>query len=192
MGGGDLSRGEIGQRGVSLSSEEVRVFSGAGAFTDRSEGTGWSTGVEAADKALCVAAAEGGFVLVLEAREGLISCALFFLDRPGPVERAEEELFFNGGLTGETSLEIDGEFVVDVARLGRVFFVVDAGAVDESPDFEAASFWLLSGCCSAAGSSVRSAAPVKMGGGMRSSIAVEDRGCRLYWGRRSAAVAAVL
>jgi hypothetical protein len=45
---------------------------------------GWRVGIGAADNALGVAAAEGGFVLALANRDGLTSCTLFFLDRPAP------------------------------------------------------------------------------------------------------------
>lgn len=45
-------------------------------------------------------------------RDGLTSCTLFFLDRPGPVERAVDELdLFSEGRTGEDSLEGKGLFV---------------------------------------------------------------------------------
>src|SRR5450756_16116 len=89
-GGGERSLGDTGQRGVSLISDVMEGFWGTGAFTVESEEAGWRVGMEAADNALCWAAAEGGFVFVLAARDGLTSWVLFFLDRPGPVvERAE-------------------------------------------------------------------------------------------------------
>ena len=57
-------------------------------------------------------------------RDGLMSWTLFFRDRPGPVERAEEVLDFSGGRTGEDSLEANGELLADAARVETVFFVV--------------------------------------------------------------------
>jgi hypothetical protein len=70
---------------------------------------------------------------VLGERDGLTSCALFFLDRPGPEGRAEPT-GFAVGLTGDDSREGIGEFVVDGARLGRAFFVCCCGIeeVDDS------------------------------------------------------------
>jgi hypothetical protein len=96
-----------------------------------SEETGCKVGIAAADNGLCVAAAEGGFVVVLAVRDGLTSCVLFFLDRLGPAALAEV-LDFCGGLTGDDSLEGIGEFVADMARLGSGFFVVGIEDVDVS------------------------------------------------------------
>lgn len=89
--------------------------------------------MDAADNALWVAAAEGGFVIVLEDREGLTSCELFFRGRPGPAGRFGFEvvdLMF--GRTGEDSREGIGEFVADGARFGCSFFVVRVDDVEES------------------------------------------------------------
>jgi len=106
IGGGDRSRGDTGQRGASLISDVIEGFWGTGARIVGSDCTGCRAGIDAADRALCVAAAEGGFVCVLDERDGLTSCTLFFLDRPGPVERAVDELdLFSEGRTGEDSLE---------------------------------------------------------------------------------------
>jgi hypothetical protein len=79
-----------------------------------------------------VAAADGGLVVVLADRGGLMSCVLFFLDRPGPaVERAE--VFDLGcGRIGEDSLDGIGEFAADVFRFGWNFFVVTMEDVDNS------------------------------------------------------------
>lgn len=48
-GGGDLSLGEIGQRGVSLSSDVTDDFWGTGAFIMGSDATGCKFGMDAAD-----------------------------------------------------------------------------------------------------------------------------------------------
>jgi hypothetical protein len=79
-----------------------------------------------------VAAADGGLVVVLADRGGLMSCVLFFLDRPGPaVERAE--VFDLGcGRIGEDSLDGIGEFAADGFRFGWNFFVVTMEDVDNS------------------------------------------------------------
>ena len=71
-----------------------------------------------------MAAADGGLLFVLVgARDGLTSCTLFFLDLPGPVERADEVLGFNGGLTGEDSLDACAELVAeDEIRVVADFF----------------------------------------------------------------------
>ena len=83
-----------------------------------------------------MAAAEGGLLEVDPPRDGLISCTLFFLDRPGPVGRAEEVFDFGGGRTGEDSLEANGELVADAARVERDFFVVEERDVMESRGLE--------------------------------------------------------
>jgi hypothetical protein len=62
IGGGDLSLGDIGQRGASLISEVTDGFCGIGARIVGSDIPGCRVGIDAADRALCVAAAEGGFV----------------------------------------------------------------------------------------------------------------------------------
>jgi hypothetical protein len=53
MGGGDFSLGDIGQRGVSLSSEVREGFWGIGALIAGSDWTGCNVGVVVADNALC-------------------------------------------------------------------------------------------------------------------------------------------
>jgi hypothetical protein len=79
--------------------------------------------MDAADNALCWAAAEGGFVFVPVERDGLTSCVLFFLDRPGPgVERAET-VVLRDGLFGDDSREGFGEFAAEGVRFGSNFFV---------------------------------------------------------------------
>lgn len=70
-GGGDRSLGDIGQRGVSRISGLVEGFWGTGAFIVESELEGCRVGVDAADNARCVAAAEGG--LEVTERAGLTS-----------------------------------------------------------------------------------------------------------------------
>lgn len=62
---------------------------------------------------------------------------LFFLDRPGPPERAEEVFDFSGGRTGEDSLEANGELLADAARVESFFVVVDESSVKESRGLEA-------------------------------------------------------
>lgn len=69
-----------------------------------------------------MAAAEGGLPVVLDGREGLTSCELFFLARPGPARRVEVP-GFAVGLTGEGSREGTGELAADGVRFGSVFFV---------------------------------------------------------------------
>ena len=103
---------------------EVRdSFWGTGAFIVESDEAGWRVGIEAADSALCWAAAEGGFVLVLAERDGLTSWVLFFLDRPGPVvERAEVPVLSDGRL-GDDSRDGLGELAADGVRVGSNFFV---------------------------------------------------------------------
>lgn len=100
----------------------------------RSDVPGCRAGIDAADRARWVAAAEGGFAVLL-ARDGLTSCTLFFLDLPGPDERVEDVFDFSWGLTGDDSRDGKGEFAADVTRLERDFFVgpdVDTDAVIES------------------------------------------------------------
>ena len=130
-GGGDLSLGDTGQRGVSLISDVTSGFCGIGALIVDSEVEGSSFGVDAADNALWVAAAEGGFAVVPADREGLGSCELFFLDLPGPAAERLEGLLLNCGLIGDDSLERAGELVADGVRLGWGFF---ATAVDDDDD----------------------------------------------------------
>jgi hypothetical protein len=62
MGGGDRSLGDTGHRGASLKSEVMEGFWGAGARIVDSDCVGCRVGIDAAESALCVAAAEGGFV----------------------------------------------------------------------------------------------------------------------------------
>lgn len=119
MGGGERSLGDTGQRGVSFSSGVTEDFWGVGARMLVSDRLGCRLGMEVADSALWVAAAEGG---LLDGRDGLTSCALFFLARPGPDKRVERTGLVVG-LTGEGSREGIGEFAADGVRLGRDFFV---------------------------------------------------------------------
>lgn len=115
-----------------------------------SEEAGWRVGIEAADNALCCAAAEGGFVLVPAERDGLRSWVLFFLDRPGPaVERVEVPVFSDGRL-GDDSLEGMGEVAAEGVRFGSSFFV---GGI-EDVDISRAGFDVLAGVCSLAGAAV--------------------------------------
>lgn len=79
--------------------------------------------MDAADNALCWAAAEGGFVLVLVERDGLTSCVLFFLDRPGPAVERAEAVVLREGLFGDDSREGFGEFAAEGVRFGSNFFV---------------------------------------------------------------------
>lgn len=136
-GGGDLRRGETGQRGVSLISCPGKGFTGVGALIVESDRVGCSKGVEVADNALCVAAADGGLVLMLVgARDGLSSCTLFFLDLLGPVVRTEEALGFSGARTGEDSREAWAELVADEeTRAVAVFLVGGFKAGVESRGF---------------------------------------------------------
>lgn len=101
-----------------------------------SDKLGYNDGMDAADNALWVAAADGGFVMglvLLEEREGLTSCELFFRGRPGPAGRFGLEVVdLRFGRTGEDSREGIGEFVVDGARFGCSFFVVRVDDVEES------------------------------------------------------------
>lgn len=62
IGGGDLSLGDTGHRGASLISEVMDGFWGTGALIAGSDCEGCRAGIDAAESALCVAAAEGGFV----------------------------------------------------------------------------------------------------------------------------------
>jgi hypothetical protein len=62
-------------------------------------------------------------VLVLVERDGLTSCALFFLDRPGPVVERAEAVVLRDGLLGDDSREGLGEFAADGVRFGSNFFV---------------------------------------------------------------------
>jgi hypothetical protein len=123
MGGGERSLGDTGQRGVSLRSEVTEGFWGTGAFMVESEEAGWRVGIEAADNALCWAAAEGGFVLALAERDGLTSWVLFFRDRPGPVVERVEVAVLRDGRLGDDSLDGLGEFAADGVRFGSSFFV---------------------------------------------------------------------
>lgn len=70
-GGGDRSLGDIGQRGVSRISGLEASFWGIGAFIESEAGL--RVGIDAADNARCVAAAEGGFVVEEVERAGLTS-----------------------------------------------------------------------------------------------------------------------
>ena len=73
-GGGDRSRGDIGQRGGSLGSAVVGGFWGVGALRVGSDETGGREGVVAADSMRCWAAVEGGLLgVVAGARDGLTS-----------------------------------------------------------------------------------------------------------------------
>lgn len=62
IGGGDRSLGDTGHRGASLISDVMEAFWGTGARIEGSDWVGCRVGIEAAESALCVAAAEGGFV----------------------------------------------------------------------------------------------------------------------------------
>jgi hypothetical protein len=73
IGGGDLNRGETGQRGVSRLSGMTEGFWGIGARIVGSVVTGCNAGMDAEDNALFWAAAECGFVFVLVDRDGLTS-----------------------------------------------------------------------------------------------------------------------
>jgi hypothetical protein len=74
MGGGERNLGDIGQRGPSLSSVVTEGFRGVGVIIDGSDVTACKCGMDVADNALCVAAADGGLVvLILAEREGLTS-----------------------------------------------------------------------------------------------------------------------
>ena len=127
-GGGDRSLGDIGQRGVSLSSDGRMGFWGTGALIVVSEGAGLSEGMVVAERARCCAATDGGFVLVLVERDGLTSLALFFFDLPGPTVRAEV-LALRGSRTGDDSLEGMGEFEAELALWGSSLLVA---GIDES------------------------------------------------------------
>lgn len=83
-----------------------------------SDAAGCSGGMDAVDSALCVAAAEGGCVVVLAERAGLTSFELFFLDRPGPAEERDEALVLSGGRIGDDSRDGKGEFAAEVVALG--------------------------------------------------------------------------
>lgn len=73
-GGGERSLGDIGQRGPSLSSVATEGFRGVGVIIDGSDATACKCGMDVADSALCVAAADGGLVvLILAERDGLMS-----------------------------------------------------------------------------------------------------------------------
>lgn len=120
-GGGERSLGDDGQRGVSLASAVTEGFCGIGALMLGSDTLGYKFGIDVADRALWVAAAEGGLVLVLDDRDGLTSFVLFFLERPGPADR-EVVVGFTGGRTGDASLDGTGELVADGARRGCSFF----------------------------------------------------------------------
>jgi hypothetical protein len=62
-GGGDLSRGDTGQDGV-VSPDGTLLLCVRGSLEDGSEGLeGWSWGVAAAERARCIAAADGTLVL---------------------------------------------------------------------------------------------------------------------------------
>jgi hypothetical protein len=134
MGGGDRNLGDTGQRGVSLISGIAEGLRGTGALIVGSEVAGCKDGIDAADSARRVAAAEGGLVFVLAERDGLTSCELFFLDRLGPVaDRAVVVVFdLSDGRTGEDSREGFGELVADVARVVCNLFVASREEVDES------------------------------------------------------------
>jgi hypothetical protein len=106
--------------------------------------------MDAADNALCWAATEGGFVLVLAERDGLTSCVLFFLDRPGPVVERAEVLLFSDSLLGDDSREGLGEFDADGVRFGSDFFV---GGTDDV-DVSRADLNVLAAVCSLAGAAV--------------------------------------
>ena len=113
MGGGDLSLGDTGHRGDSLSSDVASSFWGTGAFSVGSDIAGWRFGVVAADNTLCCAAEDGG--LLLAGREGLTSLTLLVLDLPGPVER---DTAWSGGRTGDDSLDGKGEVLAEADRFG--------------------------------------------------------------------------
>lgn len=86
-------------------------------------------GVDATDKALCVAAADGGLVFALAERAGLSSWVLFFLDRPGPGVERVDVFGFGGGRTGDDSRDTIGEFAAEVTRLVCNFFA--AGGIED-------------------------------------------------------------
>lgn len=130
-GGGDRSLGDIGQRGVSRISGLVEDFWGTGAFIVESEAVGCRGGIDAADNARWVAAAEGGFGVEVVERAGLTSCELFFLDRPGPFDVRPEVVDFRVGLFGDASREAAGEFAADFACFVCSFFVAGSEDVDE-------------------------------------------------------------
>lgn len=124
-GGGERSRGDTGHRGVSLSSDVTDNFWATCEWMeDGSNTAGCNLGIEAADSARCCAAAEGGFVFALADRDGLTSLALFFLERPGPADRAVTDL--SEGRTGDDSLEGSGELFAEVARLACSLFVCES------------------------------------------------------------------
>jgi hypothetical protein len=72
IGGGDLRRGDIGHRGVSLNSVGTVIFCGCGATMAVSDVEGLRRGVFVADSALCTAALDGTFgIAALADRDGL-------------------------------------------------------------------------------------------------------------------------
>jgi len=157
IGGGDRSRGETGQRGVSLMSEVRDSFWGTGAFIVESDEAGWRVGIEAADSALCWAAAEGGFVLVLAERDGLTSWVLFFLDRPGPVADRAELPVLSDGRFGDDSRDGLGEFAAEGVRFGSSFFV---GGIEDVEVSRAGFEMFGAAVCSLAGDAVMSTGSV--------------------------------
>ena len=81
-------------------------LTGTGALRLGSDWLGSREGIEVEDSVRWVATADDGLVFVLvAARDGLMSCTLFFLDLPGPEECTDDALDFSGGRTGEDSLE---------------------------------------------------------------------------------------
>jgi hypothetical protein len=138
-----------------------------GAFIVVSEAAGWRAGMDAADNALCWAAADGGFVLVLAERDGLTSWVLFFLDRPGPVVERAEVLDLSDGLLGDDSREGFGEFAADGVRFGSNFFVGGTEDVDVSRE----GLDVLAAVCSLPGAAV-----VSMGSAV--SIVAPDMGVK--------------
>lgn len=132
IGGGDLSLGDVGQRGVSLDSGGCEGFCGTGALMVGSERLGYKVGMDEVVSALWEAAAKGGLLaLAIDARDGLTSLELFFRDRVVVVVVVVEGrvgriggFCLAAGRTGEGSREGIGELVAERPLLGCSLVIV--------------------------------------------------------------------
>ena len=107
MGGGDRNLGDTGHRGDSLRcSNDVGDFIGTGALMFGSDMAGRRVGVFVDERILEVEVDEGPVLFGLVAREGLVSCRLFFRDLvPGFVDEARELAVRERGRVGDVSRE---------------------------------------------------------------------------------------
>lgn len=153
-GGGERSRGETGQRGLSRGydcSVMIDVFCGPADLAVRSDDTGNRVGVVAAEIVL----EPGGRMDLTDrgVRAGLVSCWLFLLDLDTAVAEAERAADVDALMrerVGETSREATGDWLKEV--LAEDCF---DGWLSSPPAAEEKDSWEVSGSILRGGPAVK-------------------------------------